>query len=133
MESNLGYLLKSFLLYNSDTNGGSGNAVKMSNGYPDGLANNSPNSSQISADGSAGHHSNDGGPTLISRTQKQHTTQQVIKTQNIYLFSCVFYYFLRRGTPAHIFQVIFNEIILTLWCQVIFEIRSKVFQLNQNV
>lgn len=54
-----------------DTNGGS----KMSNGYPD--ANNSPNSSQISADGSAGHHSNDGGPTLISRTQKQHTTQQV--------------------------------------------------------
>jgi len=64
----------------TDTNGGSGNAVKMSNGYPDGLASNSPNSSQISADGSAGHHSNDGGPTLISRTQKQHTTQQVTTT-----------------------------------------------------
>merc|ERR1740129_2497953 len=64
----------------TDTNGGTGNAVKMSNGYPDGLANNSPNSSQISADGSAGHHSNDGGPTLISRTQKQHTTQQVTTT-----------------------------------------------------
>ena len=61
-------------IINRDTNGGGSNA-KMSNGYPE--ANNSPNSSQISADGSAGHHSNDGGPTLISRTQKQHTTQQV--------------------------------------------------------
>lgn len=61
----------------TDTNGGA-NTVKMSNGYPEN-ANNSPNSSQISADGS-GHHSNDGGPTLISRTQKQHTTQQVTTT-----------------------------------------------------
>ena len=42
----------------------------MSNGYPD--QNNSPNSSQLS-----GEHSDHGGPTLISRTQKQHTTQQV--------------------------------------------------------
>ena len=48
-----------------DSNGG----AKMSNGYPE--QNNSPNSSQLS-----GEHS-DGAPTLISRTQKQHTTQQV--------------------------------------------------------
>ena len=56
-----------------DSNGG----TKMANGYSAEAISNSPNSSQISGDGS-GHHSNDGGPTLISRTQKQHTTQQVL-------------------------------------------------------
>ena len=60
-----------------DSNGGA--STKMPNGYPD--HNNSPNSSQISADGSGGHHSSmESGPTLISRTQKQHTTQQVTTT-----------------------------------------------------
>ena len=54
------------IIHYRDTNGG----AKMSNGYPD--QNNSPNSSQLS-----GEHSDHGGPTLISRTQKQHTTQQV--------------------------------------------------------
>ena len=42
----------------------------MSNGYPE--QNNSPNSSQLS-----GEHSDGAPTTLISRTQKQHTTQQV--------------------------------------------------------
>jgi len=42
----------------------------MSNGYLE--QNNSPNSSQLS-----GEHSDGAPTTLISRTQKQHTTQQV--------------------------------------------------------
>ena len=50
----------------TDSNG----VAKMSNGYPE--QNNSPNSSQLS-----GEHSDGAPTTLISRTQKQHTTQQV--------------------------------------------------------
>ena len=42
-----------------------------SNGYLEG---NSPNSSQLSSEGGGGGN---GDATLISRTQKQHTTQQV--------------------------------------------------------
>jgi len=41
--------------------------------------NNSPNSSQISGDGSVGLPGNHE-PSLISRTQKQHITQQVTTT-----------------------------------------------------
>ena len=43
-----------------------------SNGYLEG---NSPNSSQLSSEGGGGGTAPDA--TLISRTQKQHTTQQV--------------------------------------------------------
>jgi hypothetical protein len=59
----------------TDTNG-RGNAntnTKLANGYSD---QNSPNSSQMSS-GDGGHQDS---TTLISRTQKQHTTQQVTTT-----------------------------------------------------
>ena len=62
----MGLIIAYKIVHYRDTNGG----AKMSNGYPE--QNNSPNSSQLS-----GEHSDHGGPTLISRTQKQHTTQQV--------------------------------------------------------
>ena len=47
-----------------------------SNGYLEG---NSPNSSQLSSEGGGGGTTTDA--TLISRTQKQHTTQQVSRTE----------------------------------------------------
>ena len=66
MKSNIIIFYKLFCQYYRDSNGG----AKMSNGYPE--QNNSPNSSQLS-----GEHSDGAPTTLISRTQKQHTTQQV--------------------------------------------------------
>ena len=62
-----------------DSNGGTN--AKMPNGFSVNAndQNNSPNSSQISGDGSVGLPGNHE-PSLISRTQKQHITQQVILT-----------------------------------------------------
>ena len=54
----------------------------MPNGFAVNDQNNSPNSSQLSGD--QGNH--DGGPSLISRTQKQHITQQVIEKSIELLF-----------------------------------------------
>ena len=67
----------------------------MPNGFSNVNANdqnNSPNSSQISGEGSGGNHdsSGGGGPSLISRTQKQHITQQV---HTYYFFQDKSYYF----------------------------------------
>ena len=58
-------------LSSSSAQNGSMSSSVHSNGYLEG---NSPNSSQLSSEGGGGGN---GDATLISRTQKQHTTQQV--------------------------------------------------------
>ena len=66
------HCLTGHYLRSSSTQNGSMSSSVHSNGYLEG---NSPNSSQLSSEGGGGGTAPDA--TLISRTQKQHTTQQV--------------------------------------------------------